>query len=172
MRVAKKSDRRNVPRWALWLVAVVCFGPLTLTWLLGVLFMPYWVRMIAIRLEQPERFADQVPIWDAAGPLCLVIGGFIGLIGLVRVLTLSRRERPQSHRFFTIGLVAVGLITLLTFLGLPDFSDVFSVAGLVYLVLPYAGAAGLLLASWKFLLAETSSQAKSRDFEEGGTRAR
>jgi cell division protein FtsW (lipid II flippase) len=93
-----------------------------------------------------------VSVWDVAGPLCLVIGGFIGLVGLVRVLTLSRRERPKSHRFFTIGMVAVGLVTLLVF-HQPDLSDLISLAGVVFLVLPFTGAARLLRKSWKFLVA-------------------
>jgi hypothetical protein len=29
MRVPSESERRDVPRWALWLMAVVCFVPLT-----------------------------------------------------------------------------------------------------------------------------------------------
>lgn len=161
MRIASESDRRDIPRWALWLVAVVCFGPLTLTWLLGVLLLPFWVGMLGVLRAEPERFADDPSAtpWVAALPIGLVIGGFIGLIGLVRVLTLSRRERPQSHRLFTIGMFAVGLITLLTFNqpfvagGISDLSDVISVAGFVYLLLPLTGAAWLLAKSWQFLLA-------------------
>jgi hypothetical protein len=92
-------------------------------------------------------------------PIALVIGGLIGLIGIVRVLTLSRGERPKSHRLFTIGMVAVGLVTLLSFdwpLVGPEFSDfayLVSVGGLIYTVLPFAGAAWLLATSWRSLLA-------------------
>src|SRR5688500_5716235 len=100
MRVDTAFDRREMPRWALWLVAVVCFGPLTLVWLLGVLMTPIWIGMLAALLAEPERFAHDpsAPPWVVALPIALVIGGLIGLIGIVRVLTLSRRARPKSHR--------------------------------------------------------------------------
>ena len=166
MRVDSESDRRDVPRWALWLVAVVCFGPLALTWLLGVLLVPFWIGMLSVLLTEPERFAHDpsATIWVAALPIGLVIGGFIGLVGVVRVLTLPRRERPKSHRLFTIGMVGVGLVTLLTFNqpfaegGISDLSEVISAGGLVYLVLPFTGAAWLLAKSWRFLLAGSHRQ--------------
>jgi hypothetical protein len=161
MRVDHESDRRDVPRWALWLVAAVCFGPLTLTWLLGVLFTPFWIGMLAALLAEPERFAHDpdTTIWVVALPIGLVIGGLLGLVGVVRLLTLPRQERPKSHRIFTVGMVAVGLGTALVF-NQPfvegeifDLSEVISVAGLVYLMLPFAGATWLLAKSWRFLLA-------------------
>jgi len=161
MRVDTESDRREMPLWALWLVAVVCFGPLTLMWLLGVLLLPFWVEMLVTQLAEPERFAPapDASMWVTAVPIAWVIGGLIGLIGIIRVLTLARRERPKSHRFFTIGMVALGLATLLSFhwpLVGAEFSDLaylISVGGLTYTVLPFAGAAWLLVKSWRFLLA-------------------
>jgi hypothetical protein len=158
MRTVSKTDVRDVPRWALWLVAVVCFGPLTLMWLLGVLFVPLWVLMTS---GQPERFAHDpsVTIWEIAWPIGFVIGGFIGLVGLVCVLTVSRRTRPKTHRVFRIGMVAVGLMTLLIFHqplfegGFSDFSYFISVTGLTHAVLPFTGAAWLLWKSRRFLLA-------------------
>src|SRR6185503_2615473 len=156
MRVDDESDRRDVPRWALWLVAVVCFVPLTLMWLLGLLYVLLWIGMMPERLTHDPS----ATIWDVAWPVgWWVLGGFIGLVGLVRVLTLSRREPPKSHRLFTIGMVAVGLVTLLSFhwpLVGAEFSDfvyLISVGGLTYTVLPFAGAAWLLAKSWRFLLA-------------------
>lgn len=163
MRVDSESDRPDVPRWLLWLVAMVCFGPLTLTWLLGVLLLPFWTGMLVALLEEPERFAHDpsATVWVVALPIGLVIGGLIGLIGVVRVLTLSRRERPKSHRFFTMGMVAVGLFTALMAFNQPfgeggilDLSEVISVGGLVFVVLPLTGAAWLLAKSWRFLLAD------------------
>jgi len=162
MRVDTESDRRDMPRWALWLVAGVCFGPLTLMWLLGVLYLWFWIAVISVRLADPERLAHDpsATIWDVAWPVgWWVIGGFLGLVGLVRVLTLSRREPPKSHRIFTIGMVAVGLITLLSFhwplVGAEssDLAYLISVGGLTYTVLPFAGAAWLLAKSWRFLIA-------------------
>ena len=161
MRVDTESDRREMPRWALWLVAVVCFGPLTLLWLLGVLITPIWIGMLTALLAEPERFGSDpsAGVWVVAFPIGLVIGGLIGLIGLGRVLTLSRRERPKSHRLFTIGMVAVGFVTVLAFNrpGMSELSDLVSVAGLVNLVLPLAGAAWLLAESRRVLFADPGS---------------
>ena len=163
MRTDSESDRRDAPRWALWLVAVVCFGPLTLMWLLGVLYVALWAAILAPQLAQPELLP--VDLSELAGELvwsiAQVIGGSVGLVGLVRVLTLSRRERPKSHRIFTIGMVVIGLLTALFFEqpfvegGMPDVSEIVSFAGLAYLVLPFIGAAWLLAKSWRFLLASS-----------------
>lgn len=158
MRIDIESDRRELPRWTLWLVAVVCFGPLTLMWLLGVLIMPIWIAMLTALLAEPDRFAHDpdVGTWVVALPIGLVLGGLIGLIGIIRVLTLSRRERPKSHRLYTIGMVAVGLVTVLAFnqTELSEVSDLISVVGLVNLVLPLAGAAWLLAESRRVLFAD------------------
>ena len=161
MRIDSESDRRDMPHWVPWLVAVVCFGPLTLTWLLGVLMTPMWIGMLAVLLVEPERFGHDPSAtpWVVALPIALVIGGLVGLVGLVRVLTLSRQERPKSHRLFTIGMVAVGLATLLSFdwpiagAEFSDFAYLISVGGLVYTVLPLAGTSWLLAKSWRFLFA-------------------
>ena len=160
MRMDTELDRRDIPRWALWLVAVVCFGPLTLTWLIGVLMTPVWIAMLTALLVAPEHFAHDpdANIWVVALPIGLVIGGLIGLVGMLRVLTLSR-ERPVSHRIFTIGMVGIGLATVLTFNppfvegGISDLADFISVAGLVYLVLPFTGAALLLATARRSLFA-------------------
>jgi hypothetical protein len=161
MRSASKSEIDDVPRYALWLVALVCFAPLTFMWLLGLLYVLLWVAIVAVQLTQPERLGVELSelIWELASPIAQVIAGFIGLVGLVRVLTLSRRERPKSHRIFTIGMVVVGLLTALFFhqpfgeRGMPDVQEIVSVAGLVFLVLPFTGAAWLLAKSWRLLLA-------------------
>ena len=171
MRVASESDRREVPCWALWLVAVVCFGPLTLMWLLGVLYVVLWAVILAPQLAQPELLGVELSelVRELAWSIAQVIGGFIGLVGLVRVLTLPRRERPRSHRIFTIGMVVIGLLTAVSFHqpfvegGMPDVSEIVSVAGVVYLVLPFAGAAWLLAKSRRFLLAgSVSTDVESR----------
>jgi hypothetical protein len=162
MRSTDKSQVHDVPRWLLWLVALVCFGPLTVQWLLGVLIFPFWVEMLAFQIAEPERFLNDasVSIWDFAWPMGFVISGGVGLVGLLRVLTLSRRRRPTSHRVFTLGLVAVGLVPLLIFdawivVGtLGDLSARVPVVALaIYLVFPFAGAAWLLSKSWQFLSA-------------------
>ena len=155
MRTVSNPNLNDVPRWALWLVAVVCLGPLTLVWLMGALLLPLWVAMrIGFQQTEPERFADLA--WDA-WPIACVAGGFVGLIGLLRLLALSRREPPKSHRYFTMGAFAVGFAALAVFNlpwltgGIPDLSAAAPI--MVYAVLPFIGAAWLLAKSRKFLLA-------------------
>jgi hypothetical protein len=161
MRTDSKADVDDVPRWALWLVALVCFGPLTFMWLLGVLYLLLWVAILVPQLAQPESLGVELSelLRELVWPIAEVIGGFIGLVGVVRVLTPSRRERAKSHRIFTIGMVVIGLLTALFFHqpfvegGMPDVSEIVSVAGVAYLVLPFTGAVWLLARSWQFLLA-------------------
>jgi len=161
MRSVAEAEVAAAPRCLLWLVALVCFGPLTVQWLLGVLIFPFWVGMLAFQIAEPERFNDpSVSLWDFVWPMGFVISGGVGLVGLLRVLTLSRRRRPTSHRVFTLGLVAVGLVPLLIFDAwivvqtLGDLSAGVPVVALaIYLVLPFTGAAWLLRESWQFLLA-------------------
>ena len=180
MHTVPRSHRRSVPRWSLWLVAVACFGPLTAVWLLGVLYSAFWLSMLPLLLAEPaERLPDsREAILGAVSAMAFVSAGRIGLIGLVRVLTLPHTERPESHRYITIGMVAVGLTALLIFdlpmLGgtLSDFSD--SIAGtLVYLVLPFGGGAWILANSWRFLVAgRVRSSVDIRGLENRTTRAR
>ena len=164
MRPAGEADG-NVPRWSLWLVALVCFGPLALVLLLGVIALPLWFGMIAVQLAEPERFPHESSevLVGTVWPILLVVSGIIGLIGLLRVLTLPRRGRPTSSRVLTVGMIAVGLIALAVFdLGivagvLSDFSAGIPIAGIVvYIALPFAGAAWLLSKSWKYLFAGPS----------------
>ena len=162
MRGLARSKLDDVPRWSMWLVACVCFGPLIAQWLLGVLMFPFWILMLAFQVAPPQPVASDpsVSMWDFAWPMALVLCGGIGLVGLLRVLTLSHRRRPTSHRLFTLGMVAAGLVPLLVFdawivVGtLSDLSAGIPVAGLfIFLVLPFAGAAWLLAKSWRFLFA-------------------
>jgi hypothetical protein len=162
MRNTSESAASKVPRWSLWLVAAVCVGPLIVQGLLGVLLFPFWVATLVFQVAEPERFAHESSgsIWDFAWPMGLVASGFIGLVGLIRVLTLSHRERPKAHRVFTLGTVAVGLAPLLIFDGwivagaVLDVSEGVPVAALaIYVVLPLTGAAWLLAKSWRYLFA-------------------
>jgi hypothetical protein len=171
MRTVSNSDV-DVPRWALWLVAVVCFGPLTCVWLLGVLYSVFWLPLLlAMQVGEPSGFPDDSgeAIRSVFAVIALVSAGGLGLVGLVRVLTLPRHERPESHRYVTIAMVAVGLAALLIFdLPMivdptPAFSDGLSLVGpLVYAVLPFTGAAWLLAKSWRFLLGGPVRDVESR----------
>lgn len=158
MRSVTESDVDDAPSWSLWLVAAICFGPAALLCLLGVLALPVWFTMLSELLARPERFAHDpgATVWNVAVPIAYVISGLIGLLGLGRVLTLPGRERPRSHRIFTIGMVAVGLAALVFFslpLTLDDFSEGIPADLVVLVVLPFAGAAWVLSKTWRALIA-------------------
>lgn len=168
---ADESERHHSPRWILWLVAVVCFGPLTTIWLLGALLSPFWVATLALQVAEPQRFAHEPSstMWDTLWPIICVVTGGVGLVGLLRVLTLSHRERPPSHRWFTLGMVAVGFAALLIFdlpmldLTIADLVDADAealVALLVYCVLPLVGGAWLIARSAPFLFADPRRSAR------------
>lgn len=169
MRSAIGHRRTDVPRWLLWLVAVVCFGPLLVVWWFGALLVPIWVVLLAAEIAQPERFAHEPPeaLWSAASAIACVVGGGIGLAGLLRVLTV--RERPRRHRVFTLGAVAVGLAALLLFEiptlrgDLSDLRDGENIAGFLFSFgLPLIGTAWLLATSWRFLLASRGPESGQR----------
>jgi hypothetical protein len=163
MRSTIRSDT-EAPRWLLWLVALTSFGPVMVLWLLGVLYSLFWAGWLFVALTDPERLPDAFlsdGAWDFVWPMGLVVAGFLGLVGLLRVLTLSHRERPSSPRVFTMGMVAVGLTGLAIFdvplllEAISGFPDGIPAAPIVlYLVLPFAGAAWVLCKSKKFLLAD------------------
>jgi hypothetical protein len=161
MRTASDTGVRAVSRWSLWVVALFCFGPLAFVWLWGVFALPLWFEMITARLTEPERFSHELAgsAWEPVWSILYVVSGFVGLVGLLRVLTLPQ-ERPESNRVFTVAMVAVGLVALLVFdiellNGIvSDLSEGIPVVGVaIYIALPFTGAAWLLFRSWKLLFA-------------------
>jgi hypothetical protein len=153
---------RNVGR-APYFVAAICFGPLLLVLLLGLAVAPVWVSMIAMRVAEPEQFANESSgtIWDGVWPLLLVTSGFIGTAGILRVLALLRRHASVTSRRITVAMLAIGSIALLAFDAIVFVPGVFSegvdnlpVAGLfIYVVGPFYGAVWLLRAAGNVLFA-------------------
>ena len=170
MRSVDPPEPRDVPRWLLWLVTCVCFGPLTAVLALGVLMVPLWTVMFVMGLADPERFADAAgtSVWVAFWPICYVLGGLVGLAGLLRVLAPSRRARPERHRVLTLAMIGIGFAALAMFnvpflTGPWDFAGGFLDAGLaIYVVLPFGGGAWLLAKSWTFLIAPRDVKPRAR----------
>jgi hypothetical protein len=162
MGLASSSHHDDRPRWSLYLVALVCFGPLALIVLLGLLVaVPTWIGNIAEEIPEPERFSNPTSgtIWDDIWPILLVVSGLLGLIGLFRLFALVHHGATSASRKLTLALIVVGLTALLAF-DLLIFPGTLSsealenwpITGLaIYLVLPFLGAAWLLLSTWKWL---------------------
>jgi hypothetical protein len=135
--------------------------------------------MLVALLLYPERFAHDpdATVAHVVVPMAYVVAGVVGMVGLVRVLTLPRRQRPRSHRWFTIAMVAVGLAALAIFnvdrlvRVFADPRDTFLSAGfVVYVALPFIGSAWLLAKSWEFLLADRGGAKPCGDDRAGGAR--
>ena len=117
--------------------------------------------MLVNRIIEPNAFVHEPEaMWSALSAVGYVVAGGVGLAGLLLVLILPRDERPKSHRYFTIGMVAVGLAALLVFnlpmldTPLADLWDDPPIGALLAcLVLPFGGGAWLLAKSWRFLFA-------------------
>src|SRR5690606_13610940 len=90
-------------RLARALVALVCFGPLAMVLLLGVLAIPLWVAMLAMRLSEPERFTNELSgsTWELVWPIVLVGSGLLGLIGLIRVVVLGESGASRLSKKLT-----------------------------------------------------------------------
>ena len=163
MRSTSDPGARSVSSRALCVVAVVCFAPLVLVLVLGLVAVPVWVGMIAMHLAEPERFSPEVSgtIWDGVWPLALVLSGLLGVVGLFRALALPRREASALSRRATLAMIVVGLAALAAFdlvVIVPGIlsepAEELPIAGLaVYVVLPFVGAAWLFFALRKSLFA-------------------
>jgi hypothetical protein len=160
LRNGSRDDGRSSR--SLYVVAVVCFGPLALILLMGLLAVPVWVAMIAMHLTEPERFSNDVSgtIWDGVWPIVLVVCGLLGIVGLFRSLALLRHDASALSKSATRAMVIAGLTALLVFDLLVLVPGLFSepmeespvVGLLIYVVLPFFGAAYVLSATWKLLL--------------------
>lgn len=125
--------------------------------------LPFWLAAISGRVMEQEAISHdsyEALVVGSIWPTALVLSGIIGFAGLVRVLTLPRDRRPESTRVLTVAMVAIGLTALAIFdlsivVGtLSDLSAGIPVAGIViYIVLPFAGAAWLMSQSWRYLFA-------------------
>jgi len=129
-----------------WLIleALVCFGPIGLVLLLGVIFLPAWVSMLLSYFSDAKSSGLTEGPWVVIRPMLVVIGGVIGLIGLVRVLILlsGKRAKPESRRL-TLAMVAIGISALLLFHwmggGIPPLGVETLPALMVYWILPAIG---------------------------------
>ena len=130
----------------LWIEAVICFGPLSFVLLLGVIFVPLWLAMLAATLSGAAPWIDGAGVsgWRIVWPVLFVLGGVTGLIGVIRMLVaLSAREYPPRPSKPTAVMAFIGVVTLVAFNsygGLPGNL----IALLVYWILPAFGALHLL----------------------------
>jgi hypothetical protein len=100
---------------ALWIEAIICFGPLSFVLFLGVLFVPFWLAMLLETATGAVPWVDGAGVsgWRIVWPVLFVLGGVIGLVGLVRLLAaLSAREQSPRASRSTAIMAFLGLGTL------------------------------------------------------------
>jgi hypothetical protein len=139
-----------MPRWYIKTLLVaeiaICFGPASLILCLGVLALPLWLSMLSAYLDGtvvPPEAGERYP-WDLIWPIAVVSLGIVGLIGLMRVVTIVLRNKPHANgRVFTVACVLSGIASLALFnftLGGIDPSEAL-LGSLIYTILPAIGAA-------------------------------
>lgn len=133
------------------LEALVCFGPIGLVLLLGIIILPFWANMLASYLSgavEPFDPDERMP-WDGIWPIVVVICGVIGFVGLMRVLMLlSRGPGKSTGTRLTLAMVVIGIAGLVLFHwrggGVPPLSAEAVPVLLMYWILPAIGTAHFL----------------------------
>ena len=114
----------HLSNWArrvlLFAEAGVCFGPLGLLCLLGVVALPMWIKLLLIeitgRVDMHNSGGTSAIVW----PIVFVLTGIAGLTGLVRLIpVLSGGHSTSRDILLTRAMVFIGVFGLATFLFYP-----------------------------------------------------
>ena len=151
----------STARWLIYAEVLVCFAPLAVTCLLGLLLLPTWIGMLSAGVKDPVHNpgAVAVSLW----PVLAVITGLVGIFGIFRVCLLLSRNASRASNVLTLVAVSIGSCGLLLFAlkaMLPAISvswkeEIFSWPVLTYLILPLVCTAHLVflvrkpLAIWR-----------------------
>jgi hypothetical protein len=145
--------KSSVGRALFYLELAVCFGPVVIVWLFGVLLFPIWLIMIIgyftglIPFDEPEGILP----WRVLWPMVMVVGGGIGMFGLMRAIWLAEQDAPKP------GWSKTTLLAMLVGVGGLAFFNLYSSSisfyeGLLLLVLPCVGAIHLVFLARHSLL--------------------
>lgn len=133
-------------------IAVLCFVPLAVVFLFGLLFLPGWISMIGLMLFD-DRFTPiaEGQVWTAVIPILIVIAGGLGVVGLYRIVRSTRHEESSSEQaaktliLCAAGLGAVALLLTYTSVSLSMDELLSNLPFLfIYLIFPIIGAILLL----------------------------
>lgn len=106
----------NGTRYLLLAEVLICFGPLTAIFAMGLPTVPLSLgTLIAQLLPFPTPRPGNVSLWALLAPVFFVVGGGCGLFALLAVLQALWTGRTQLaySRRAVIPMLALGLITLL-----------------------------------------------------------
>jgi hypothetical protein len=136
-------------------VAVVCFGPLALALTIGLWLVPIWVSRIERYLNGPERLSRGAlqALWESVWPIGMEVVGFLGLIGLFRLLALLHHDASVASKRVTLAMIIVALTALLAYDLSVSVESWLIGDWAFYVMLPFIGAVWLLFATRKVLLA-------------------
>lgn len=95
------------------IIAIVCFGPVALLTLpFGFLVLPVWLTSLANRLTSNPNihYGPEDTIWDDIVPIVLLFLGILGIVGLLRVVSMANQPSHLRQRSpLTLFLVACGI---------------------------------------------------------------
>lgn len=153
-----KSKRAT--RYMLLVEALICFGPLTAFYLMGVATLPFsFAAIISELLTFYRSGVDDVPAWARLVPIILVLGGACGLFALLAVLQALFAERSQLAypRTAVIVMMIFGLMTLLLLAGLGGESVELVGSGLFFFWLPLLSSLHILFLARNILFRHSES---------------
>lgn len=100
----------------LYIEVFVCFAPISVNLLFGILILPTWIAMVLSFSLGQGTFADPEEIGVVAWSMFLTVTGVIGLAGvglLAWIIVVDRRNRWLIR--LTKAMVIVGTASLLAF---------------------------------------------------------
>ena len=97
---------RTLARLMVVIEVFVCFGPLLLLLLLGLLLVPFWLMGITTQLASP---------WDFFYPLFLILFGMLGVVALISIVLEITWGKQWFSARLRKGLFVPGLIGVLMF---------------------------------------------------------
>lgn len=126
-------------RYLLLAEVLICFGPLTAIFAMGLPTLPYSLgTLIAELLSFSTPRPDDISLQELLAPVFLVVGGGCGLFALLAVLQALWTGRAQLaySRRAVITMMALGLATLLALGGVASMGEELASSGWFFFWLP------------------------------------
>ena len=142
-------------RYLLLVEVLICFGPLTAIFAMGLSTLPLSLgTLIAQLLPFSTPRPDNIPLWALLAPIFLVVGGGCGLFALLAVLQALWTGRTQLaySRRAVIAMMALGLATLLALGGVASMGEELARSGWFFFWLPLVGSVHIAFLARHLLL--------------------
>jgi hypothetical protein len=128
------------------LVALICFGPITLVLVpFGLFLLPIWLSILANDVAgnpMGVHYSAGETIWDTVWPITALLLGLLGLVGLFRILSALRSEHADTNkRLLTQLFIASGIVGVVLFNAMVGWINPLeeAAAAMIYWILPLGG---------------------------------